>query len=211
MKQIQLLRPFNYILIILLIGLTSSKSFSETARQCKSVRVGAQEWMAENLKVSTYQNGENIPELKNNKEWLTAYRNESPGWCYYNNDPKNGKKYGKLYNWYAVIDSRGLCPTNWHIPTDVEWSELITTFGGTGPSYTKLQTSNGFSALPAGARDFETGIFHALNNITFWWSASKKGSKNAWYHAMHFGYKQVARDYGGMNAGHSVRCIKDAK
>lgn len=177
----------------------------------KSVIIGSQEWMAENLRTSTFRNGDPIPEAKTAKEWLAAYKSESPAWCYYQNDPKNGKKYGKLYNWYAVNDSRGLAPTGWHVATDDEWQTLITSLGGMGAAFVGLKDPNGFNALPSGARYYKDASFNHMGNITFWWTTDKNDKWNAWYHAMHFGYKQVARDNGGMNTGHSVRCVKDRK
>jgi uncharacterized protein (TIGR02145 family) len=80
--------------------------------------------MTENLNVATFRNGDPIPEAKTKEEWEKAGQEGKPAWCYYENDPKNGAKYGKLYNWYAVIDPRGLAPTGWHVPTDAEWGIL---------------------------------------------------------------------------------------
>jgi uncharacterized protein (TIGR02145 family) len=182
---------------------------SETAKQFKTVTIGSQEWMAENLQRSTFRNGIPIPEAKSAEDWLAAYRSESPAWCHYNNDPKNGETYGKLYNWYAVNDPRGLAPAGWHVPTDGEWQTLIASSGGMGAAFAKLKASDGFAAQAAGARYYKDASFNNLGNITFWWSASKNDKWNAWYHAMHFGYQQVGRDNGGMNTGHSVRCVKD--
>jgi uncharacterized protein (TIGR02145 family) len=178
-------------------------------KQFKTVTIGSQTWMAENLSVSIFRNGEIIPEVKTATAWLAAYKNESPAWCYYKNDPNNGEKYGKLYNWYAVNDPRGLAPEGWHIPTDSEWNKLISACGGQSAAFPKLKEPDGFAALPAGARYFKDASFNHKGNITFWWTASKNDKWNAWYHAMHFGYRQVGRDNGGMNTGHSVRCIKD--
>lgn len=90
----------------------------------KSVKIGTQTWTTENLNVSTFRNGDQIPEAKTKEEWEKAGKEGRPAWCYYENDPKNGAKYGKLYNWYAVNDSRGLAPAGWHIPTDEEWTTL---------------------------------------------------------------------------------------
>jgi uncharacterized protein (TIGR02145 family) len=90
----------------------------------KSVKIGTQTWMAENLNVSTFRNGDLIPEAKTKEEWEKAGKEGKPAWCYYDNDPKNGAKYGKLYNWYAVNDHRGLAPAGWHVPTDTEWTTL---------------------------------------------------------------------------------------
>jgi uncharacterized protein (TIGR02145 family) len=87
----------------------------------KSVTIGTQVWMKENLNVSTFRNGEPIPEAKTAEEWKAAGEAKQPAWCYYDNDPKNGAKYGKLYNWYAVNDPRGIAPVGWHVPNNSEW------------------------------------------------------------------------------------------
>ena len=96
----------------------------------KSVTIGTQVWMKENLNVSTFRNGDPIPEAKTAEEWKAAGAAKQPAWCYYDNDPKNGAKYGKLYNWYAVNDPRGLAPVGWHVPTKEELSDLINYLGG---------------------------------------------------------------------------------
>ena len=186
-----------------------SKTIQFATAKFKTVTIGTQQWMAKNLNISTFRNGEPVPEAKTKAEWEAAYKNESAAWCYYNNDPKNGEKYGKLYNWYAVNDSRGLAPKGWHIPTDSEWQTLITSLGGTGSAFAKLKASDGFAAQPSGARYYKDASFNHMGNITFWWTASKNDKWNAWYHAMHSGYRQIGRDNGGMNTGHSVRLVKD--
>jgi uncharacterized protein (TIGR02145 family) len=219
MKANQMLKVAIQILVIMMTCIVTVSAFSQddkngnesvvnSGQSYKSVVIGTQEWMVKNLDVSTFRNGESIPEAKTAKEWLAAYQSESPAWCYYNNDSKNGEKYGKLYNWYAVNDPRGIAPTGWHVPTDAEWKTLIASMGGINSAFTKLKDSDGFAALHSGARYYKDASFNHMGNITFWWSASKNDKWNAWYHAMHFGYKQVARDNGGMNTGHSVRCVK---
>ena len=90
----------------------------------KTVTIGSQVWMAKNLEVSTFRNGDVIPQATSNAEWGAAGENKQPAWCYYDNDSKNGVKYGKLYNWYAVNDPRGLAPAGYHVPTDAEWTTL---------------------------------------------------------------------------------------
>jgi len=84
-----------------------------------TVNIGTQTWMAKNLNVSIFANGDPIPEVKTNEEWKKAAEEKKPAWCYYENDPANGAIYGKLYNWYAVSDPRGLAPKGWHIPIEV--------------------------------------------------------------------------------------------
>ncbi|MCF8407650.1 MAG: hypothetical protein K9G36_01645 [Crocinitomicaceae bacterium] len=95
----------------------------------KTIIIGTQTWMAENLNESTFRNGDEIPEVKTNEEWIKAGEDGRPAWCYYDNDPKNGSKYGKLYNWYAVIDPRGLAPEGWHISNDAEWTIIENCLG----------------------------------------------------------------------------------
>jgi uncharacterized protein (TIGR02145 family) len=112
----------------------------------KSVKIGTQTWMTENLNVSTFRNGDPIPEVKTNEEWKKAGENKQPAWCYYDNDPKNGAKYGKLYNWYAVNDPRGLAPAGWHIPTDEEWTTLGDHLGDDDGK--KMKSTSGWDNWP---------------------------------------------------------------
>lgn len=143
------------------------------------VKLGNQIWSNSNLDVTKFQNGQDIPEAQSDSEWKKAAIDGTPAWCYYNQNPENGTKYGKLYNWYAVIDSRGLAPSGWHIPTDAEWEILAKTLGdgigmnvsgiGVLGTATKMKTTSGwltydmgkdgngdntsgFTALPAGFR-----------------------------------------------------------
>ncbi|MBK7446999.1 MAG: fibrobacter succinogenes major paralogous domain-containing protein [Ignavibacteria bacterium] len=95
--------------------------------------------MSENLEVSVFRNGDLIPEAQKDSEWKNAGDSGKPAWCHYKNNPANGKKYGKLYNWYAVNDSRGLAPEGWHIPSDTEWTELINYLRENAGSKMKMQ------------------------------------------------------------------------
>jgi uncharacterized protein (TIGR02145 family) len=103
---------------------------SEIKPQYESERFGNQEWMTKNLDVDRFRNGDLIPHAESNEEWKKAGDDEQPAWCYYDNDPENGKKYGKLYNWYAVNDPRGLVPEGWHITSQKEWTSLVEFLGG---------------------------------------------------------------------------------
>jgi uncharacterized protein (TIGR02145 family) len=117
-----ILRLCIVVVVVMLVQL--SPVFSQ------DVKIGTQVWMSKNLDVSTFRNGEAIPEAKSKEEWAKAGVNRQPAWCYYDNDSKNGKVYGKLYNWYAVNDSRGLGPKGYHIPSDAEWTILTDMLGG---------------------------------------------------------------------------------
>lgn len=132
----------------------------------KEVKIGSQIWMSENLNVSKYRNGDMIPEIKNKKDWEKAEKEGKDGWCYYNFDPANGKKYGKIYNWSALSDSRGLAPAGWHIPTEKEWNELRDFLGGANVAE-KLTSKNGFAALNGGR--INGNNFEQLGKATNWW------------------------------------------
>jgi uncharacterized protein (TIGR02145 family) len=113
----------------------------------KTVVIGTQTWMAENLNVSTFRNGDTIPEANTAEDWKTAGENGQPAWCYYENDPANGAKYGKLYNWFAVNDSRGLAPAGYHIPTNEEWTTLEYYLGNDAGN--KMKSTSGWPSYIA--------------------------------------------------------------
>ena len=116
----------------------------------KTVTIGTQVWMKENLNVSVFKNGVAIPEVQDEDAWKKADENAQPAWCYYDNDPKNGAKYGKLYNWYAVVDTNGLCPQGWHVPSDAEWNILIEYLGGTWEGGSKMKAKSGWNKVESG-------------------------------------------------------------
>ncbi len=115
----------------------------------KTVTIGTQVWMTKNLDVAKFRNGDLIPEAKTNEEWDEAGRNRKPAWCYYNNDPANGAKYGKLYNWYAVNDHRGLAPEGYHIPSDKDWEVLSDYLGGVDVAGKKIKSNIGWGSFTA--------------------------------------------------------------
>jgi uncharacterized protein (TIGR02145 family) len=173
---------------------------SRDGKVYKTVKIGMQEWMAENLNVDQFLNGDLIPEAKSEIEWDNAAKNGLPVWCYYYNDSQYGIKYGKLYNWYAVTDPRGLAPKGWHIPLDDEWTVLTSYLGGDDAAGDKLKSkfgwqenvqladstknelingngnnSSGFSALPGGIR-YAADKFLYLKEDGYWWSATDQGA-----------------------------------
>ncbi len=126
---------------------TQSEVIQPTANQSYStVTIGTQKWMTKNLNVDKFRNGDPIPHAKTNEEWKKAGENSQPAWCYYNNDPANAEKYGKLYNWYAVSDPRGLGPKGFHIPTDDEWTTLINFLGGEKLAEKKMRSTRGWKS-----------------------------------------------------------------
>ena len=178
----------------------------------KTVTIGSQEWMAENLRTSKYRNGDAIPGNLSNDEWKSA---TSGAQAVYDNKNSNLSTYGRLYNWYAVKDTRGLCPSGWRVPTDAEWTELTNFLGGLEVAGKKMKTSNwngtnssGFSALPGGARYYSGDYFDDLGYGGYWWSSSPSGS-DAWYRFLSSGNSDVYRYYGSVRHGFSVRCVRD--
>ncbi len=190
----------------------------------KTVKIGNQVWMAENLNVSKFRNGDPIPEAKSDEEWEKAGRNKQPVWCYYDNEPINGKKYGKLYNWYAVIDPRGLAPVGYHIPSETEWTILTDYLGGGEDAEAKMKSkqgwalveckgtnSSGFSGVPGGLRSFG-GIFQVIGEHGGWWGSTKSDAKCcAWVRVLSSGCSSSAgmRGYADKGEGFSVRCLRD--
>jgi uncharacterized protein (TIGR02145 family) len=184
------------------------------------VTIGKQVWMSKNLNVDKFRNGDPIPHAKTNEEWEKAGKNGEPAWCYYDNNPANGAKYGKLYNWYAVNDPRGLAPKGSHIPTDAEWTELTDYLGGQEKAGAKMKSkegwsdggngtnSSGFSGLPGGYR-FYDGTFDVVGNYGNWWSSTEVGTLNAWGRNLFYDYGVVGRSNGNKPHGLSVRCLRD--
>ena len=186
----------------------------------ETVQIGNQLCMAENLNVSMFSNGDPIPEAKTHKEWQKAGEEGKPAWCYYDNYPVNGELYGKLYNWYAVIDPRGFAPEGWRVPSDKEWTTLTEFLGGLDVTGRKMKSTNGwqangngtnesgFSGLPGGFR-FSTGGFYYLGGVCCWWSSSEASTSSVWCRSLYYNSRKLARHSGKRQDGLSVRCIRD--
>lgn len=210
---------------------TEESSVSNNASPSKEVTIGDQVWMAENLNADKFRNGDSITHAITKEAWKQAGENEHPAWCYYDNDPSNGKKYGKLYNWYAVNDPRGLAPKGWHVPSDQEWTTLTDHLGGEDVAGTKMKSSrgwyndgngtneSGFSALPGGYR-YHFGRFFSIGRDAYWWSSTEYSTYCAWTRLLDydrildidpdFVKDAVLRDYDGKGKGAlSVRCLRD--
>ncbi len=129
----------KHLILLFLVIFSVSNSFAQT------VTIGNQTWTTKNLDVATFRNGDLIPEAKTDEEWKAAGENKQPAWCYYDNKAANGTKYGKLYNWYAVVDYRGLAPAGWHVPTDEEWTVLSTYLVGDDAGK-KMKSSSGWES-----------------------------------------------------------------
>lgn len=185
------------------------------------INIGTQNWLQTNLNVSHYRNGDPIPQVTDPTEW---YNLTTGAWCYYNNDSATyASLYGKIYNWYAVADPRGLAPQGWHIPDTIEWNTLQDFLGGELIAGDKLKdttiwvnngigvmatNSSGFTALPGGYRDFP-GPFNDVTRYTSWWSSNSDGPGYAWYRALLDNCSCLYKYWDSNRTGFSVRCIKD--
>ena len=187
----------------------------------KGVSIGDQCWFAENLRTTVYADGSAIPEVTDNSAWAGL---STGARCAYYNDPVANYGYGLLYNWYAVDNASGLCPSGWHVPTDGEWSELedyITAQGFAGTEGTALKSTSGwtgsgngsddfgFSALPGGYRNYSGGYFGFAGSVGYWWSSSPSVGYG-WSRALEEGSPAIFRDLYHPRSGFSVRCLRDA-
>jgi len=206
----------NIILIVMMV-------FSVTISKAQTVTIGTQVWTSKNLDVDKFRNGDPVPQAQTEEEWKEAGENKQPAWCYYDNDPINGRKYGKLYNWYAVNDQRGLAPAGFHIPTTFEWEDLVDFLGGIIDAAKKMKSTSGwhenngsneigFNGLSGGYRncDYASSTFEEMGNHGFWWSTTDDNtSTKAWTRGINYGYGGVNRGLIRKNTGCSVRCLKD--
>jgi uncharacterized protein (TIGR02145 family) len=193
----------------------------------RTIKIGNQTWMAENLRTTKYRNGKSIASIIDDAKWE---KNETGAWCYYENDESNNNPYGKLYNWYAVANNNKICPIGWHVPTDAEWTTLINYLdpeanGGNedniaggkmkraGRQYWNspnegATNSSGFSGVPGGSR-YYNGPSNGMGEYGVWWSSTEYSSSNVWTRQLYNYEVNVSRPNFSKSAGFSVRCVRD--
>lgn len=228
MKKVNIIH-FAMLTIAIIFSLSLNNSFSQVTDKdgnvYKTITIGEQEWMLENLNVTHFRNGDVIQQEKDDEDWSLL---TSPAWCNYDNNSKNGKIYGKLYNCYAVNDPRGLAPKGWHIPSEAEWKQLIDYLGGDSLAGEKMKSNSqwdsppkiirnesGFMAYPSGNRNGRRrsencgGCFDGKGICAYFWSSTEiKGGENYCYSLSDI-LPKLFHGCGEMHAGYSVRCIKD--
>jgi len=177
--------------------------------------------MSENLKVDRFANGDKIVHAKTNIEWMQAMKKKIPAWCIYENDADNESMFGKLYNWYAVNDPRGLAPKGWHIPTSNEWMKMLQMSGGEKYAGKMLKGDKGwiieqkygkkslFKAYPGGFRNAYDGSFENIGYYGYWWTSDSKTNDKAKNRGMEYDIDSVNRGVYFKGGGFSVRCIKN--
>ncbi len=192
-----------------------------------TVIIGSQEWMAENLRTTKYANGDLIPNVTDGTQWSTL---TTGAWVHYNNFSQNELPFGKLYNWFAVSDSRNVCPSGWHLPSEADWdsliyfldpnADIINSINSAGGKMKSIGTQywispnfeatneSGYSGLPGGCRT-SNGEFTDFGFNGGWWSSDTYISNFAWYRILYYGYGFI----GGMNRpkafGFNIRCVKE--
>jgi uncharacterized protein (TIGR02145 family) len=184
-----------------------------------TVLIGTQCWTKENLKVSKYNDGTTIPDQTANTNWGTLL---TGALTVYTGAASYLATYGYLYNWYAAKDTREICPTGWHVPTNTEWDTLNTYLGGTTIAGGKMKSTSslwtspnigavntsGFSALPGGSRN-TNGSFYDIRDLAFFWSATEFDGTTAWYRLLYKNDGNVSRSSTNKSSGASVRCLRD--
>jgi uncharacterized protein (TIGR02145 family) len=187
-----------------------------------TVGIGSQIWMAANLKTTKYRNGSLIGTTSSATLDITSETTPKYQWAYAGNE-NNVVTYGRLYTWHAVTDSRSICPTGWHVPSDAEWSTLTTFAGGESAAGGKLKETGtihwntpntlstnifSFTALPGGDRDV-AGTFSLLGANGGWWSTSENTAVTGWFRFLFYDSGIVSKGYFNKNYGFAVRCLKD--
>jgi len=183
------------------------------------ITIGTQTWMVENLKATKYNDGTSIPYITNTTEWSNL---STPGYSFYNNDAANESTYGALYNWYTVNTGK-LAPTGWHVPTDAEWTTLISYLGGESVAGGKLKevgtlhwaspntgatNETGFAGLAGGYRG-SYGTFSIIGSYGYWWSSTQYTTNIAWARTLYYNYSNILRNSAEEQYGFSVRCVRD--
>ena len=190
-----------------------------------------QDWMVKNLDVDHYRNGDPIPQVTDRDAWIAS---TTGAWCYYFNDPANGNTLGKLYNWYAVNDPRGLAPVGWHIPSVENWTTLANCLGGNFVAGGKMKAtgtieagtglwnapnsdatnSSGFTGIPSGNRSIEFLPTPYTGYFASWWSSTEYSTGTAHFYSLYYALpnlfsSSLGAGYPEKKAGYSVRCVRD--
>ena len=244
--RINYYNPFILLLMLLIFSNSCKKEDNNPSLNGKvmdidgnvytTVTIGSQVWLVENLKVTKYRNGDPIPNVTDHIQWGNL---TTGAYCEFNNNIENGAKYGNLYNWYAVNDSRNIAPIGWHISTDEDWTILVNNLKANYGTPNRVvidlaaktdwafsddalsvgydlsqNNSSGFTALPGGCRfifDENHNVGGFVNTVVsgLWWSSDESNVGNAFYRAISVSYDEMYRGYNYKGCGFSVRCVKD--
>ncbi len=200
-------------------AITTSSLIDSDGNNYPIVVIGNQVWMATNLHVTHYRNGDAILNETNAATWANL---TSGAYCWYDNNQNYEYAYGAIYNWYAITDTRGICPIGWHVPTSADWTTLSAYLGGSTVAGGKMKAtknlwsspntnatnSSYFSGLPGGCRD-NAGLYKNANTNGYWWSATETSSSEASYRILNYINASVTESNSLKQNGFSVRCLRD--
>jgi uncharacterized protein (TIGR02145 family) len=188
----------------------------------KTVKIGTQWWMAENLKTTRYNDGTSVPLVEDYQSWVDLFNSSGPGFCWFNNAVSYKDTYGALYNWHAVNTGK-LAPAGWHVPTDAEWTILTTFLGGKDIAGGKMKevglthwsdpntgatNASGFTALGGGWRH-SNATYQEFGIGTYFWTSSAANTGDAWNFYLRFENAGIIRADWFKEYGFSVRCVKN--
>lgn len=194
-----------------------SCGFASCKQTIKSVKIGSQVWMSENLSTDRFRNGDEIPLAETREEWIILCSEGKPASCYLVLNGEVEKSYGRLYNWFAVNDPRGLAPSGWHVPSDDEWKKLTDYLGGESIAAYKLratglnngqESETGFYGKAAGGCKSD-GIFFGVGSTANWWTSTEINSENAWMRQLSYTPCMINSLAYPKQSGLAIRCIKD--
>jgi uncharacterized protein (TIGR02145 family) len=208
------------IVTLLLLAACSSKMSDIEGNTYRTVRIGEQTWMAENLRTTQYRDGSSIPQVPDGAQWAAL---RSGAWASYDNNASYIATDGLLYNGFAVTDQRGLCPEGWRLPSDGDWTALATHLGGDAEAGGKLKSTgidrwtkpnagatdeSGFGGHPSGYR-YKNGQFDHLGSGGYWWSSTAPTDSTLGYRALHYDYADVMGNISPITTGYAVRCVME--
>jgi len=230
-KQLNQFLRFNIFIFLgwVLIGL--NLSFSQISVQGNGVYDtesnyystiilnNGQEWMAENLRSKKFSNGDSIPLLNLSSNWQSTSTAAVGDF----NNSSISSQYGNIYNWFATIDERNVCPSGWHVPTDIEWTSFSDALGGNGVAGGKMKLEDTlfwkapnlgatneslFSAMPAGCR-YDGGNYANIYSYAYWWSATQLDNQFSWYRSAFYNSDNLVKNFATKRTGYSIRCVKN--
>lgn len=224
MRKLYSINAFSFLFVLIVFS-SDSLSGQEIIKDFdgnsyKTVTIGTQVWMAENLRTTHYSTGEPIPEMKDDSVWAEI---STGAYCINNNDKNNSGIYGYLYNWYVVPNARKLCPAGWHVPSANDWKKLETSLGGAGSAGGKMKeagttrwagpnseadNSSKFNGLPGGSRNSD-GTFNVPGENGHWWTTTEFSTTTAWRRQLYNNAGFIDNVYALKNEGFSIRCVKD--
>jgi len=201
-------------------GICGGTAVSDIDGNCYStVQIGDQLWIAENLKATKYRDGSYISSGHTDEEWIEI---ETGAYAVYGDDPSNAEIYGNLYNWAVVNDDRDVCPEGFHVPSDEEYTILTDYLGGESVAGGKMKETglehwnnpnpgatneSGFTGLPAGFRNFNSGYYTFMGDLGYFWSSSESNSNTVWYRELRYNSAAVSSSTSSKQSGFSIRCL----